>query len=302
MKYDQLIIVRSATYLETLIEKFNSKAQAKFYLERSGKNFSEIEQAHERFYESLNGLKASLDVAEKFKIIDRTFLPNYIFTKNDFIIGFGQDGLVANIAKYANTQPILGLNPDPIQYDGILLPFTSLSRGRLNGLLNGEFNIRNVVMAKAEFNDGQSLLAFNDFFIGPKSHTSARYKISYNDISEHQSSSGIIVSTGIGSTGWMSSISNMVNSISGGNISLPIKSNSKQLFFAVREPFLSKTSEINISHGLISNKRKLRIESRMIDNGVLFSDGIESDFIPFNIGSTVEISIAKEKACLVSGN
>ena len=92
-------------------------------------------------------------------------------------------------------------------------------------------------MAKAEFNDGQSLLAFNDFFVGPKSHTSARYKINFNNISENQSSSGIIVSTNIGSTGWLSSISNMVTSISGNSIPTEMRPKKNNLFFIVREPF-----------------------------------------------------------------
>ena len=80
-------------------------------------------------------------------------------------------------------------------------------------VLAGKYNYEMVTMAETELNDGQKLLAFNDFFIGPSSHTSARYEITFDGHSENHSSSGIIVSTGAGSTGWLSSLFNMANSI-----------------------------------------------------------------------------------------
>ena len=58
---------------------------------------------------------------------------------------------------------------------------------------------------------------------------------------------------------------------------------------------MSKTSEVSLTHGIIDNQKSLVIESKMVNTGVLFSDGI----VPFNIGKSVTISIAKEKAKLV---
>jgi len=55
-------------------------------------------------------------------------------------------------------------------------------------------------MARARLNDGQELLALNDLFIGRRTHVSARYALRVGDYVEDQSSSGIIVSTGAGST------------------------------------------------------------------------------------------------------
>ena len=54
--------------------------------------------------------------------------------------------------------------------------------------------------------DGQTLLALNELFIGHHSHQSARYTISTGDNEERHSSSGVIVSTGTGATGWARSI------------------------------------------------------------------------------------------------
>lgn len=299
MMFDQVVVVKSKTRLELLIERFNSKAQAKFYLERNGDDFSGIVHEHDLFYKSLEQLNKLLFNLDSYKVIDKSFLSNYIFTKKDLIIGLGQDGLIANIAKYVKGQPIVGFNPNPNIFDGVLLPYSTIDSSALASFMAGDFNSKSVTMAKAIFTDGQELLAFNDFFIGPKTHTSARYTIHFNQSTERQSSSGIIVSTGVGSTGWMSSVSNMVNGIGGNNISMEMGSESNQLRFAVREPFKSQTSTVNICHGLISNENKLIIESNMLDNGQVFSDGIINDFIDFNMGQKVEISISEKKALLV---
>ncbi len=299
MKFERIIVVRSKTFLEELVERFNSKEQAKFYLERSGRNFTEIINDHENFYQSLNQIRPLLNLVERHKFLDKSFLPNYIFTEGDLIIGIGQDGLIANIAKYANGQPIIGINPNPAIYDGILLPFENLTEKDASRIIHGEYDKRKVVMARADFSDGQSLLAFNDFFIGPKSHTSARYSLKFEETEESQSSSGIIVSTGIGSTGWLSSINNMITSLGGKTDKLKLDPKIEKLFFVVREPFISKSSTASITHGIISNKQPLIIHSKMVEKGVLFSDGIETDFVSFNIGTSVEIRPAKERANLV---
>ena len=299
MKFDQVIIIKSKTRLEQLIERFNSKAQAQFYLERNGDNFTCIEDEHNVFYKTFENLSKILFRLDKYKVIDRSFLPSYIFTKKDLIIGIGQDGLIANIAKYVKGQPIVGFNPNPKVYDGVLLPYASLNSNEVNAIMNGEFNAKKVTMGKAKFSDGQELLAFNDFFIGPKTHTSSRYTINFKNRKEKQSSSGVIVCTGVGSTGWMSSIANMVNGIGENQISMQLESESNLLRFAVREPFKSQISSNKICEGLISPSHKLIIESNMLDNGQVFSDGIENDFIDFNFGKSVEIGIAEEKALLV---
>jgi NAD kinase len=299
MKYDQVIVVKSKTRLEHLTERFNTKSQAKFYLEHTGGDFSSIEKEHLLFYIALEKLNKLLFSLVKYKVIDRTFLPNYIFTQKDLVVGIGQDGLIANIAKYVKGQPIVGYNPNPNVYDGIFLPYPSIEAQEFKDLVNGEFHSKLVSMAKASFNDGQELLAFNDFFIGQKTHTSSRYIIHFEDKTEQQCSSGIIVSTGAGSTGWMSSINNMVNGIGKNQISLMLEPESTQLQFAVREPFVSKISSANICGGIINLDQKLIIESSMLNNGLVFSDGIEKDFIDFNMGTSVEISIASEKANLV---
>jgi NAD kinase len=306
MKFENVIIIRDKTRLEQLIERFNSKAQAKFYIERSGGDFNFFELEHNTFYQSLSQIKETIISILKYKVIDRSFLPPYIFTKQDLVLVIGQDGLVANTAKYVNGLPIIGINPDIERYDGILLKHAPYHLNSiLKNILKGNYVTKAVTMAKATLNDGQTLLAFNDFYIGADSHVSSRYGIEFNGAKEQQSSSGIIVSTGAGSTGWLSSIYNMANNISeyhrtdNNTSGTTLSWNDNKLVFVVREPFLSKMSKTNIGYGVITKNNTLKIESNMPIKGIIFSDGVESDFLNFNSGSIVEISVADEKANLV---
>jgi len=307
MGFENAIVVTNKTRLEQLIERFNTKSQARFYIEHSGGDYEQYELEHEAFQHSLDEILKAISRHSKMKLIDRKFLPNFMFSDHDIVVALGQDGLVANTAKYINDLPLMGVNPDPERNDGILLPFTkaTFEKAFVN-VLENNFSSTRVTMAQASTNEGQTLLAFNDLFIGPSSHTSARYRISFDSKTENQSSSGLIVSTGAGSTGWLSSVINMSNGINASfqhkfkKIDLRMKWNEDRLAFVVREPFLSKHSEISLTTGFINRLHTLQLESHMPSNGIVFSDGIESDFLQFNSGCKVEISIAKKKANIVS--
>ncbi len=313
MDYEKIILVTRRTRLEGLIERFNTFAQAKFYIEHGGGNFSLYEEEHARYVQALSTLRASLQRVAKLHEIERSFLPNFIFTPSDLVVTVGIDGLVVNTAKYLNGQPVIAVNPDPEHIDGILLPFDIRSAvPAVQNTLKGRMQIRQISMAETILKDGQSLLAFNDFFVGARSHVSARYAIRFGEREEHHSSSGVIISTGIGSTGWLSSLFNMANGMY--EVFAPAKQEkikpqtlppfqmkweSDRLVFVVREPFVSRTSGAKIVGGLVTPEFPLVIESEMAEGGVIFSDGVEADFLPFNSGTIATVSLAKKKTQLV---
>jgi hypothetical protein len=241
----------------------------------------------------------------------------------------GQDGLVANTLKYLDGQPIVGVNPDPARWDGKLLPFKV---GDLSKMIPEVFSrrrhTRSVTMAKATLNNGQTMYAVNDLFIGPRSHGSARYVIRTGEANETHSSSGVIVSTGMGSTGWLKSLLTGAAAItqSAGsvltqqvtedlfaatepnrnqktkvrlNVKTEFASDANYLFFTVREPFPTKTTGASLVFGRITPETPLILESRMTENGVIFSDGIEKDFLEFNSGTQAVIGVAERKGLLV---
>lgn len=310
MNYEKIVLVTRKTRLEGLVERFNTHAQAKFYIEHSGGDFALYEREHVTYHQALTSLKSELQNLTKLHVIEREFLPNYLFAKTDLVVTIGIDGLVVNTAKYLSGQPLVAVNPDPQHIDGILLPFdmhTVLPVLR-KGLKEG-FKVRKITMAEVRLNDGQTLLGFNDLFVGVRSHTSARYRITYKDMSEHHSSSGIIISTGAGSTGWLSSLFNMAHSLvtnfssqpSAGVKVLRLPWDTDHLIYVVREPFVSKTSSARLVCGSITKDQPLVLESEMPEGGVIFSDGVEADYVAFNAGAIATVGIAEQQTRLVVG-
>ena len=81
---------------------------------------------------------------------------------------------LVSFVQYYDT-PIVAVNPDPTRIDGLLLPFrTGQAVQAVRQVLDGRFPSIQVTMIDAKLNDGQSMLAFNDLFIGCSSHVSAR--------------------------------------------------------------------------------------------------------------------------------
>ncbi len=267
--------------------------------------FDQYEQEDAQYQSTLESLRREIDLGFPVTIVERKYLPNFDFRNVVVVVVLGHDGLVANTAKYAGELPIIGVNPDKARNDGILVPFAvSQVRRTLKRTLDQAANSREVTLAQAIMNDGQTLLAFNDFFIGRKTHVSARYTLHYQGDSEPQSSSGVIVATGAGSTGWLSSVFNMTRSVAewtGGQAGAAkkLRWEDRQLAWVVREPFVSKHSQANLVAGTLDSGDELVMESLMPESGVVFSDGVEQDFLEFNSGSTVRIQTAPHRARLV---
>jgi len=307
---EKVVIVTRKTALEDLVSRMNSKSQARFYLEQNRISFNEYERSDRQYRQAVHEVRQQLTGKLKMQFLDRDLLPTYQFGEHDLVITLGQDGLVINTAKYLTSQPILALNPDPERIDGVLIPFAyTEARHWLDYTLQQQVAIKPISMARAVLNDGQTLYAVNDLFIGPRTHGSARYLLEHGRKREQQSSSGLIVSTGAGCTGWLRSITTGAWRVAqyfgapgGGPPSpeqLALGWDSNCLWFSVREPFVSKTSQANLVFGQIQSGQKLVITSQMPDYGVIFSDGIESDYLAFNSGTIAEISLAERQAHLV---
>lgn len=304
----KIVLVKRKTRFENLICKYNTEGQVKFVIEHSGGDFADYKLEDKIYKDVLLKIESQLEKIARVQILDRDYLSNYIFAKDDIVVVVGQDGLVANTLKYLNNQPLIAVNPDPTRFDGVLLPFKPEEVGLVvRDVLNNLRTFKEVTLAKATLNDGQSILGVNDIFIGQKTHVSAQYILNQNNKKERQSSSGIIISTGLGSTGWFKSILAGASKISTGclNRQIELKQNdefrwnSDFLYYTVREPYSSKWTSDTMVFGKIDKTNSLKIQSLMPENGVIFSDGVEEDYINFNSGSEAVISIANHKGLLI---
>jgi hypothetical protein len=326
-----LVVVTRPTRLQGLKERWVTARAARFLIEAahdveqerrrgqvgptlSGKDatlaaaeadFGDYEDEDATYQRGRETLARDLDFGLPVKFLDRQYVPNYDFWNCAAVVVLGQDGLVANTAKYVSDLPIVAVNPDPKRFDGVLLPFRIAdARSAVGRVLEQKFRFRAVTLAEVTLNDAQRLRAFNDFFVGSRTHVSARYTIEVGGQREPHSSSGVLISTGAGSTGWMSSVFNMASGVARlldqdvrGAIRLDW--DARRLIWAVREPFKSKHSQARLVAGLLDEPKELIIESLMPADGVIFSDGIESDFLQFTSGTIARVSVSKQQARLV---
>lgn len=203
----KIVLVTRKTRLEDLVARYLTAAQARFYVEHLGADFSDYEREHEVYHAQRHATLQVLEQWGRYQVIERGFLPTFIFAPDDIVVALGQDGVVANTMKYLDDHPLIGLNPDPARYDGILLPFAPGDLAKLLPEVAADRrNSQAVTMAEARLSDGQVLHAVNDLFIGARTHVSAIYEIAAGGTTERQSSSGLIVATGLGSTAWFKSI------------------------------------------------------------------------------------------------
>ena len=76
-------------------------------------DFELLEHEDDVYRDAVSRLTRDLDLGVPVQVIDRSFMPNYDFSMSTAVVVLGQDGLVANAAKYVGNAPIIGVNPDP---------------------------------------------------------------------------------------------------------------------------------------------------------------------------------------------
>lgn len=301
------VLVTRRTRLQDLLARHHTLAQARFYVEHLGADFSDYLREDEAYRQALRVVSDALAGWGRHQVIERGHLPNFIFAADDIVLALGQDGLVANTMKYLAGQPLLGINPEPTRWDGVLLPFAPQDVPVLLGdVAHGRRSAKAVTMAEASLSDGQTLRAVNDFFVGACGHGSALYDIELGGQREQHSSSGLIVATGLGSTAWLKSIVTgsfgIARAVGGASSELdyhPTPWDAPHLAFAVREPFPSRSSQATLVYGAVTAQQPLRLRSRMPEQGVIFSDGMEADYLRFTAGMEATISVADTRGQLV---
>lgn len=289
------VVVTRPTDYEALLARHGTREQARFFLASRGLGMGEVEARHRRSEAALSALAQAVPTAWRRVRIGRADLAAFVFEPDDIVVAVGQDGLVANVAKYLAGQQVIGLNPDPEWNQGVLVPHPpARAQPLLRAAAEGRAAIQERTMVEAVLDDGQRLLALNEIFIGHTTHQSARYTVRCGERSERQSSSGLIVSTGTGATGWARSIAGGLAS----PVRLPAPTEPRLAFF-VREPFPSVSTGTSVAQGLLGDGESLEVRSEMNEGGTLFGDGIEIDRVALGWGMTARLGVAPERLRLV---
>lgn len=290
------VVVHRPTDYELLLQTHATRGQAEFFLKTRGQAMDEVEAEHAAIHRAIQTVLARIPPDWRRAAIPRAELARFLFEPEDVVVAVGQDGLVANVAKYLSGQLVIGLNPLPSRFPGVLVRHPLDAAGDLfSGVKNARsLNVESRTMARATLDDGQTLVALNEIFLGHRTHQSARYTIAQAGRSERQSSSGVIVCTGTGATGWASSI----RLSRAEPVDLP-RPTDRALGFFVREAWPSRATGTSLTQGVWRSDAALELTSEMNQGGVIFGDGIEDDFLEFGWGKVARVSVAEDMLRLV---
>lgn len=280
-----VFVVRETDYA-LLLARHATRGQARFFLESRGQRLEDVEARHHAFHAVLARARASVPAEWRQALVQRGDLDRFLFEPDDVIVAVGQDGLVANAAKYLDGQPVIGINPSPDLYDGLLVR-SRVERVAelLSASAAGAAPVERRTMVQAVLDDGARLFALNEIFVGHRGHQSARYRIEAGGEGEEQSSSGLIVASGTGASGWARSIAEATHLV------LSLDAEERAVGYWVREPFPSVATGTRLRAGRLTDV-PLTVTSRMNEGGVIFADGIEQDFLTFGWGRQVRVSPA----------
>jgi hypothetical protein len=289
------VLVERPTEYRDLLARHGTREQVRFFLADRGLTLEAVERRHLAYEEIRAQVLAAIPTDWRRSVVDRSELDRFLFAADDVVIALGQDGLVANVAKYLRGQPVVGLDPEPDRHPGVLVRHQpAAAADLLLDVQRGRATLQQRTMAEGVLADGQRLLALNELFVGHASHQSARYALTLGDRSEHQSSSGLIVATGTGATGWAASI----NGARRTPIALPGPTQ-PALACLVREAWPSAATGTDLDGGLIGAGEELVVTSELNTGGRVFGDGIESDWLAFDWGERLTVRVARERLALV---
>ncbi|MET9318358.1 hypothetical protein ABZX12_41645 [Kribbella sp. NPDC003505] len=283
------VIVHRATELTELVARHGTRQQAGFFLAGRGRDLEELDARHQAQQDALATVSAAIPLDWRRAVAERDDLDRFGFGPEDVVIAVGQDGLVANVAKYLDGQPVIGINPEPARNPGVLVPHEPEAITDL--LVSRQVTERTMVAASTD--DGQHLVALNEVYVGHRTHQSARYRLGAPDaLPERQSSSGILIGTGTGSTGWCRSAWQERRS----PLALPTPTDPVLCWF-VREAWPSPATGTANTEGLLKAPDSLTITAE--SDLVVFGDGMESDTLSIGWGQRIEVGVAPVKLHLV---
>jgi hypothetical protein len=286
------LLVHRRTEFAELIQRHGTRGQAAFFLETRGRRIEDVAARHEAVQAAIAAVTSAIPADWRRGIVERADLPRFSFAPEDLIIAVGQDGLVANIAKYLDGQIVIGINPEPAINPGLLVPHPPQATASLLATASGphaNHHTETRVMVEAISDDGQHLTALNEIYVGQHSHQTARYTLTVPaGHDERQASSGIIVATGTGATGWCRSAWLERKS----TLALPAPAEQRLTWF-VREAWPSPVTGTTLTEGDLTAGQTLRITAES-DQLVLFGDGIETDHTQLAWGQVASVRIASQ--------
>jgi hypothetical protein len=290
-----VIVVHRRPELAELLDRHGTRGQAEFFLRSRGRDLGAVQAAADRLDEALRLVRAAVPAGWRAGAVERADLPSFLFDRGDLLVVVGQDGLVANVAKYLDGQPVLGVDPEPGRNPGVLVRHSAAEAAVLIPALAGGLPLQQRCMVEAVLDDGQRLAGLNEVYLGHPGHQSARYRIAPpGGGAERQSSSGLLAGTGTGATGWCASVVRERAEAP----ALPAPEEPRLAWF-VREAWPSPVTGTTLTSGSVAAGERLEVVVES-DELVAFADGVEGDRLLAGWGQQVSIGVAERRLALVA--
>ncbi|MEU3216952.1 hypothetical protein [Streptomyces sp. NPDC006971] len=284
------VLVHRTTEYEELLARHGTHGQAEFFLSSRGRSIGEVVARHRHAGRALDDVAAAVPLQWRRSRVERTDLDRFLFGPEDVVVVVGQDGLVANTAKYLSGQPVVGIDTDPGRNPGVLVRHRpSDTAALLRAAVSPGGTTDDLTMVEAVADDTQRLLALNEIYLGPPGHQTARYRLGPDapgGPTEAQASSGVLVGTGTGATGWIRSLWQERSC----GLRLPAPTDARLLWF-VREAWPSPATGTSLVAGELERGHGLRLTVES-DRMVVFGDGMEADALQLTWGQSVRLGIA----------
>ena len=295
----RVVVVHRLTERQDIVRAAGTWGQAKFSAKLRGADtsLSQVQSRHDQAEQALQVVSAAIPSSWRRGAVERADLDRFLFEPDDVIVIVGPDGLVANTAKYLTGQPVIGINPDPASVAGVLVKHQAEACATLLAKVGEQrATVESRTMVRAATDDGLELNALNEVYLGHPGHQSARYQLITPDgDTESQSSSGLLVGTGTGASGWLLSAARERNSPLP-----PLSPTDPALNWYVREAWPSPATGATLTAGVLPEGAELRIRIGA-DGLVAFGDGIEADHLTLTWGQTVAFQSSPRKLNLVLG-
>lgn len=314
MAAPRAVVVHRRTELDELLDRHGTRGQAEFFLRTRGRTMASVQDRHDAQAEALAAVRAAVPGDWRRGDVERGDLHRFGFEPEDVCLVVGQDGLVANLAKYLADQPVIGVDPEPGRNPGVLVRHRARTVARLVRAAGaGDARIDPLAMVTATLDDGTRLDALNEVFVGHVSHQSARYRLVAPRVDgatgatgttgasasagteERQSSSGLIVATGTGATGWAASIARD----RGAPVTALPRPVDRRLAWFVREAWPSPATGTSLTGGVLAAGQVLTVVVES-DALVVFGDGLEADRLTATWGQAVTVALADRTLRLVA--
>jgi NAD kinase len=107
----RVVVVSRPSERDELLLRHGTLQQARFVLESRGQRLDDVLGRHQILETALHAVTAAVPGRWRRARVLRHELDRFLFEPDDVVVVVGQDGLVANVAKYLRGQPVIGINP-----------------------------------------------------------------------------------------------------------------------------------------------------------------------------------------------